>query len=108
MKLRWDSPDRVDSHDGRYHRDRSADPYHTSRWTRISKTWRMSHPLCAECRRKGIIKPADVVDHIIPWPVCQDFYDTSNLQSLCEDCNHEKGQRDKSIIAAWRRKHNEQ
>lgn len=104
MKLRWDSPGRVDSHDGGYHRERSADPYHTARWTRISRAWRMTHPLCAECRKKGIVKPAEVVDHIIPWPVCEDFYDTANLQSLCEACNHEKGQRDKKKIQEWKRK----
>ena len=104
MKLRWDHPDRVDSHDGRYHRERSADPYHTARWTRISRAWRINHPLCDECKRKGLTRSAEVVDHIVPWPVCPDFYDTSNLQSLCADCNHAKGQKDKKVIAEWRKK----
>lgn len=105
MKLRWDSPARVEKGDGRYVRERSADPYHTARWTRISRAWRMSHPLCAECRKQGIIKPAEVVDHIIPWPVCKDFYDLGNLQSLCQDCNISKGNRDKKIIQEWKKKH---
>lgn len=105
MRLRWDAPDKVDSHDGGYHRERSADPYHTARWTRLSRAWRANHPLCEECRRRGVVRPAEVVDHIIPWPVCEDFFDTANLQSLCADCNHAKGQRDKTVIAAWRRNH---
>lgn len=66
----------------------------------------MSHPLCAECRRKGIIRQAEVVDHIVPWPICGDFFDTSNLQSLCEDCNREKGYRDRPLIQKWKKEHN--
>lgn len=103
MKLAWDIG-RVDSHDGGYHRERSADPYHTARWTRLSKAFRAdpANALCAECKRQGRITAAAVVDHIVPYPVCADFYDRSNLQALCEKCNHEKGQRDKKIIEQWR------
>ena len=105
MRLAWDAQSRVDKRDGTYQRERSADPYHTYRWTRLSRAFRAEHPLCAECQRQGIVKAADVVDHIVPWPVCQDFYDRSNLQSLCEDCNRAKGNRDKRIIAEWRKTH---
>lgn len=99
--LRWDV---VEQKPG-YVRERSADPYHTARWTRLSRAFRAEHPLCAECRKQGIIKPAEVVDHIIPWPVCEDFYDLGNLQSLCQDCNIAKGNRDKKIIQDWKKKH---
>ena len=105
MRLAWDAQSRADKRDGTYQRERSADPYHTYRWTRLSRAFRAEHPLCAECQRQGIVKAADVVDHIVPWPVCQDFYDRSNLQSLCEDCNRAKGNRDKRIIAEWRKTH---
>ena len=105
MRLAWDAQSRVNKRDGTYQRERSADPYHTYRWTRLSRAFRAEHPLCAECQRQGIVKAADVVDHIVPWPVCQDFYDRSNLQSLCEDCNRAKGNRDKRIIAEWRKTH---
>ena len=82
----------------------SASPYHTYRWTRLSKAFRADHPLCAECNRKGIIRAATCVDHIIPWPICGDrFFDRTNLQSLCEKCNNEKGQRDKKRIQEWRK-----
>ena len=101
-RLAWDGERRQD--DGSYKRERSADPYHTSRWTRLSRAWRMMHPLCEECKRNGIIKAGEVTDHIIPWPVCQDFYDENNLQTLCEDCNHAKGQKDKKLIQAYKAK----
>lgn len=99
-RLAWDGERRQD--DGSYKRERSADPYHTSRWTRLSRAWRMTHPLCEECKRRGIIKAGEVTDHIIPWPVCQDFYDENNLQTLCEDCNHAKGQKDKKLIQSYK------
>lgn len=82
----------------------SGSPYHTYRWTKLSKAFRADHPLCAECNRKGIIRAATCVDHIIPWPICGDrFFDRTNLQSLCEKCNNEKGQRDKKRIQEWRK-----
>ena len=104
MKLAWDSKRTAQKADGRYIRERSDDLYHTSRWTKLSASWRAMHPLCEECKRQGKITAAQVVDHILPWPVCgkQGFFDTSNLQSLCATCNHEKGQRDKKTIQEWR------
>ena len=103
-RLPWDSSNRVEKTSGVYQRERSSDLYHTYRWTKLSAAFRAAHPLCAECNRKGIIKPATVVDHIIPYPICKDyFFDRSNLQSLCDECNHEKGQRDKRLIGEWRR-----
>lgn len=103
-KLAWDAPGKIDSHDGKYHRERSDDLYHTMRWTRLSKAWRIAHPLCAECQRHGIVKSATCVDHIVPWPICADyFFDRSNLQSLCDECNHLKGQADKKLIQEWKK-----
>lgn len=99
-RLAWDGERR--QNEGSYKRERSADPYHTSRWTRLSRAWRMMHPLCEECKRRGIIKAGEVTDHIIPWPVCQDFYDENNLQTLCKDCNHAKGQKDKKLIQLYK------
>ena len=105
MRLAWDSQQKTDKAQGQYQRERSAEPYHSYRWTRLSRAYRATHPLCAECQRQGRITAAAVVDHIIPWPVCEDFYDEKNFQSLCEKCNHDKGQRDKRIIQAWRNTH---
>lgn len=72
----------------------------------LSRAFRSSHPLCEECKRKGILKAATCVDHIEPWPICADrFFDTSNLQALCDECNTEKGNRDKKKIQEWKRNH---
>lgn len=103
--LAWDSKERKKLEVGGYHRERSDDLYHTFRWTRLSRAFRQSHPLCAECARHGRLKAAEVVDHITPFPVCRDFFDESNLQSLCSACNIAKGNRDKAVIAEWRRTH---
>jgi len=105
-ELPWDTKRTRERNDGKYIRERSADPYHTFRWTRLSRAFRAEHPLCACCKSKGIIKAATCVDHIEPWPICGDrFYDRTNLQSLCDECNHEKGQQDKKKIQEWRKTH---
>ena len=103
--LPWDSKGRREKASGKYVREKSSDLYHTARWTRLSKAFRASHPLCSACASKGIIKPAQVADHIVPWPVCgvEGFFSESNLQALCEECNHVKGQADKVVITRWRR-----
>ena len=107
-KLAWDSKRVKARQEGKYVRERSADPYHTSRWAKLSRRFRMAHPLCAQCEREGRVEPATCVDHIVPYPICADyFYDESNLQALCDRCNHDKGQKDKKLIEQWRRIHTE-
>ena len=104
-RLPWDHPSRREKNEG-YARERSADPYHTARWTRLSRAFRAEHPLCAECQRHGVIRPSTCVDHIEPWPICADrFYDRTNLQALCDECNHLKGQQDKKLIQEYKLKH---
>ena len=105
--LPWDSKRTVEADSGKYVREASADLYHTFRWAKLSRAFRDAHPLCEECRKRGVIKAAQVTDHIVPYPVCGDFFDVSNLQALCEDCNRAKGNRDKKLIAEWRRSHQE-
>ena len=103
--LAWD-PQPIEKNDDKYIRQRSGAPYNTYRWHKLAKTFIESHPLCEECKRKGIIKGAECVDHIDPWPICKDyFFDTRNLQALCNHCNNEKGNRDKFRIREWRRTH---
>ena len=104
MRLPWDTQKTKDRQDGVYTRERSDDLYHTARWTRLSRAWRAQHPLCAECLRAGRYTEGEVTDHIVPWPVCEDFWNESNFQTLCQKCNHDKGQRDKVQIREWKRK----
>jgi len=88
-------------HQGGYQRETSDPRYHTSRWTKLSRRLRgtAAFALCAECRKKGLLVPAEVVDHIKPAFLCndQEFYDPANLQPLCQTCNHAKGQKDKKL-----------
>lgn len=104
--LAWDSQRTTDRNNGRYVRERSGAPYNTARWHRLARVFIESHPLCEECKRKGIIKAAECVDHIDPWPICEDyFFDTRNLQALCNQCNIDKGNKDKKRIQEWRKQH---
>ena len=84
-------------------RPRSDQRYHTARWTRESRAFRSEHPLCEECKKRGILTPSQVVDHIIPVAICADFWDQSNWQALCKRCNMAKGNRDKRLINQKRR-----
>lgn len=106
--LAWDSQRTRDRNAGKYVRDADCPYYNTARWHRLSRAFRADprHCLCEECKKKGIIQEAEVVDHIVPWPICKDFFfDESNLQGLCKKCNNEKGQRDKQTIQQWRQDH---
>lgn len=106
--LAWDSQRTIDRANGKYVRDRSGAPYNTNRWHKLARAFIEEHPLCEECKRNGILKAAQCVDHIDPWPICKDyFYDRRNLQALCNDCNNLKGQRDKQRIHEWKRTHGE-
>lgn len=86
-----------------YSRVRSADEYHTSRWTKESRAFRAVHPLCVMCEKKGLIAASEVVDHIVPYPVCSDFWDVNNWQALCKKHNAEKGNKDKKLIAEFKK-----
>ena len=83
-------------------RKRSADEYHTARWTRESKAFRIAHPLCSRCAAKGITKESEVTDHKIPPEVYGDFWDRLNWDALCKRCNIEKGNEDKKLIQDFR------
>lgn len=110
VTLAWDSEATRLRHEGkeRYDRRPSGAPYNTYRWHKLAKAFIQDHPLCEECERNGVIKAAECVDHIDPWPICKDyFFDRRNLQALCNECNHLKGQRDKARIQEWKRGHPE-
>lgn len=69
--------------------------YKTRAWRRLSRLTLERRPVCVSCLRKGIIKKADVVDHIVPirenWNV---RLDPNNLQPLCHHCHRLKTKRD--------------
>jgi 5-methylcytosine-specific restriction enzyme A len=70
--------------------------YNSPAWKKIRDQRRRENPICQECERKGIIRPMNVVDHIIPIdedPALALYYD--NTQSLCTGCHVRKTNNDK-------------
>ena len=68
-----------------------------SRWQRESKRYLESHPLCAECMKKGVYTKATVVDHVTPHRGDQRlFWDRANWQALCKPCHDSKTGREDS------------
>jgi 5-methylcytosine-specific restriction protein A len=62
-----------------------------SRWRAARSAFLRNNPLCVECQKKGILKAATVVDHIVPHKGDQGlFWDQSNWQALCAHCHSRK------------------
>lgn len=79
-----------DKHQSRVkQRDRDRGTAHQrgydAEWKKHRDQFLLEHPLCVECRRKGYVMPATVVDHIVPHKGDKDlFWNKSNWQPLCE------------------------
>jgi 5-methylcytosine-specific restriction endonuclease McrA len=57
--------------------------YDSARWRRVSLKKRTMTPFCEHCEDEGIIKVADLVDHIQEISDGGNPFQTSNLMSLC-------------------------
>lgn len=68
--------------------------YTSSAWRRVRAIKIQENPLCEECQRRGVLTPADVVDHITPINQGGEPFDESNLQSLCHRCHNKKSGRE--------------
>lgn len=69
--------------------------YKTAKWVKLSRQTLQKHPICVFCQRKGIIRKADLVDHIVP--IREDWnkrLDPENLQPLCYRCHRIKTRKD--------------
>jgi 5-methylcytosine-specific restriction protein A len=74
---------------------KERDPfYNSTAWRKVRLLYKKKFPLCANCQRKGIIKEARDIDHIIPLKQNGDKFSYSNLQSLCRSCHNRKSARD--------------
>ncbi len=72
-------------------RGKTAERGYDARWRKVRAMVLSREPLCRQCARKGELKPAGVVDHIIPHrgdPRL--FNDPHNLQPLCAPCHATK------------------
>lgn len=85
-----------DKHQSRVkQRDRDRGTAHQrgydAEWKKHRDQFLTGYPLCVECRRKGYVMPATVVDHIVPHKGDQTlFWNQSNWQSLCKPCHDRK------------------
>lgn len=63
--------------------------YSTARWKRLRIAQLQAEPLCRFCKARGIIKPANTVDHIEPHRGDEElFWNPENLQSLDTICHN--------------------
>lgn len=65
----------------------NKDFYNSVSWRRLRIQILNLDPMCAECRRNGILTEANQVDHINPINQGGDALDPSNLQPLCFRCH---------------------
>ena len=66
-------------------------PYNTARWQRLRRLKLSSSPICEDCERIGIIRPAQAVDHRDPISAGgEPFPDLDKLASLCNSCHSAK------------------
>ena len=65
--------------------------YRSKRWRTERAAFLHQHPLCVECERHDLIRPANVVDHIDPHGGDETvFWDRSRWQALCASCHGRK------------------
>lgn len=74
--------------------------YHSPTWRKLRAWYIKNNPLCKQCKDKGKVVPAEIVDHIKPinktngWNTENGKYpnplDKDNLQSLCKKCHYIK------------------
>ena len=69
--------------------------YQSAAWRKLRAKVLMERPLCEECLKKGLVVPAQVVDHIVPIVKGGEPLNESNLQPLCHRCHNAKSANDK-------------
>ncbi|AEV94893.1 HNH endonuclease [Pediococcus claussenii] len=65
-------------------RDQFEAFYRTSAWKKMSRQMLIRSPICKLCYQEGVIRKADIVDHITP--IREDWsrrLDWDNMQTLC-------------------------
>jgi 5-methylcytosine-specific restriction protein A len=66
-----------------------------SRWRRVRAAYLARHPWCVPCQAAGRLKPATIVDHVVPHrgdPVL--FWDEGNWAAMCKPCHDAKTARE--------------
>ena len=68
--------------------------YQSQRWRMLRIAKLSDTPLCEMCGRKGVVRPAVDVHHVVSFMSTDDdvrrkalAYDYNNLMSLCKECH---------------------
>jgi 5-methylcytosine-specific restriction protein A len=64
--------------------------YDSPRWRALRLAQLKQEPCCRACAANKRVTPAVVADHITPYRDGTDFFDATNLQSLCTPCHARK------------------
>ena len=68
----------------------STDRGYDALWRKVRNRKLKANPLCENCQSVGILKPADIVHHIVPVETDKTIrLVPENLMSLCRDCHEE-------------------
>lgn len=68
--------------------------YKTERWRKLRAVFLRRHPLCVQCQADGYVRPAEMVDHIVPVKARPElFFEWSNLRPLCKQCHNRIGEK---------------
>ena len=80
-----------EEHRSQYTRENATERGYDSKWRSARLRFLRENPLCAQCRKRGKLVPATVVDHIIPHRGDRKlFWDKNNWQPLCKSCHDRK------------------
>ena len=64
--------------------------YQSKQWRALRNWYIKQNPLCEMCKRKGITKSGNCVDHIKPVTLGGHKVNENNLQTLCNRCHAKK------------------
>uniref|UniRef100_A0A6M3K4U7 Putative homing endonuclease n=1 Tax=viral metagenome TaxID=1070528 RepID=A0A6M3K4U7_9ZZZZ len=82
----------------RANRSHEYDHLYGNKWRVNRALWLAKYPLCVICDAAGVVKAAEIVDHIIPHKGDTVlFWYRPNWQSLCKECHDKKTQKE----GAW-------
>jgi 5-methylcytosine-specific restriction enzyme A len=72
--------------------------YNSKAWRTLRRLQIEQYPLCAECLKRDRLTPATVADHIKQARLDEvEFFDQSNLQSLCASCHNKKSAKESKL-----------
>lgn len=83
---------RCEKHKARGKKNRSGDPFYSSKaWRQVRRERLRIEPTCRYCREMNRVREAGVVDHVLPRSDRPDLeLEIDNTQSLCPPCHNRK------------------